>query len=554
MKSPRLPRLEWLVVLLLGLLPVPLLGTDSSQEDDDEEVLKKANVASDSAGLLEFLRHRSLTDTRRKELEKHVEELGSNRFNVRQRATRALIRQGTPALPFLRRALEHPDVEVVRRARECIEQIGRGPGPNVAAAAVRLLARKAPAKAVETLLFYLPYADNEAVAEEVLNALFQVSRKGRTLDSAVMAALADPLPARRGAAAYVVGRSGDGEQRAPVRRLLADADPKVRFLAAYGLAAGKDKEAVPVLIALVNEGPDALAWQAADLLSRIAGDRAPRLTLGRDKETRRKAAAAWVALWQEYGPKADWGQLELGQPGGAVVAELESNTVWESGPGGKARWELEDLQSPYDVQVLANGRILVAEYTGQRVTERDRQGKVHWEKAIDSPVACRRGLKGNTFIATTRGVLEITSEGKEVFSFTVPQNDCPVYGACRLWENDTAYIGCQGGLLRLDLGHKPLTAKKLPAEGEVSDVQGMPNGHLLVTLARSKQSKVVEVDAQGKTLWEVKLPHVTSATRLANGNVLAASSRDRRLVQVDAAGKVLWEKATAGRPVRVQRR
>jgi hypothetical protein len=553
MNRPPLPGLAFLAVLPFCFAAASPVRADDPDEDD-EALLQKANVRSDRDSLLEFLRRRSLTEARRQELEKYIQDLGSRRFSQRQRATQALIAQGAPALPFLRRALRHPDVEVVRRASQCIEKISRGPGPDLVAAAVRLVGRCRPARSAETLLLYLPYADNEAVAEEVLCSLVLVSRRDGKLDPALTAALGDRVPARRGAAAYVLGRTGDADQRAQVRKLLADADPQVRFQAAYGLAAGKDRQAVPVLIALVKDGPDALAWQAEDLLSRIAGDRAPPLTLGGgDKAARRKAAAAWEAWWRQQGPRIDWDQIELGQPGGAVVAELESNTVWEAGPGGKPRWEVDELQSPYDVEVLTNGRLLVAEYTGQRVTERGRDGKVHWEKPIDSPVACRRGPGGATFIATTRGVVEVNPQGKEVHAFTLPQGDQPLYGACRVWGSDTAYIGCAGGLFRVDFGPRQ-AAKRLPVEGQVTDVQALPNGHLLVTTAVFKVGKVLEVDAAGKTVWEAKVPRATSATRLANGNTLVTSMVNRRLVQVDAAGKVVWQKATAGRPVRVHRR
>ena len=56
--------------------------------------------------------------------------------------------------------------------------------------------------------------------------------------------LTDREPARRAAAAVLLGRYGNAEQKAAVRKLLADADPTIRVRAAQGLLAGRDKAAL----------------------------------------------------------------------------------------------------------------------------------------------------------------------------------------------------------------------------------------------------------------------------------------------------------------------
>src|SRR5206468_7913087 len=87
--------------------------------------------------------------------------------------------------------------------------------------------------------------------------------------------LEEDEPMRRAAAALVVGKSADAGQQASVRRLLRDAEVLVRLRAAQGLVAGKDKDAVPTLIALLADAPQAQAWQVEELLSRLAGEQAP---------------------------------------------------------------------------------------------------------------------------------------------------------------------------------------------------------------------------------------------------------------------------------------
>jgi hypothetical protein len=555
MHMPHVSRLLVFLAALAALRLATAPAARASAEDDDRKTLADAQVETDGPALLEFLRHRSLTDERREQLEQQIRDLGSKKFAVRQRATRKLIAQGTAALPFLRQALTNPDVEVVTRAKKCIKAIQRGPGPAVPLAAVRQLVRLHPARTVETFLLYLPFAEDEAVAEEVVQGLYRLSREAKKIDPALTAALRDKVAARRGAAAYVTARVGDAKERAAVRRLLGDLSLAVRFQAAHGLLSARDKSAVPVLIDLLKQAPRPLVWQAEELLGRVAGDKRPRAPVGTGATgERKKACAAWEGWWKTQGARIDWKTIDVGMLGGTLVAELETETVWEAGPGGKVRWEIEDLQGPYDAQRLGGGHILVAEYTGQRVTERDAKGKVVWKKEIDDPVCCRRGPSGNTFIATVRGVVEVKPDGKEAYAYTLTKQEQPVQAAYKAWNTGTVYIACQAGLLVLDTTAKKLAAKRLPVDGELRDIQGLANGNLLVTFGFMRRSGIRELDPAGKVIREFKVKRASSATQLANGHFVVASSSDRRLVELDGSGKPVWQKATVGRPIRVRRR
>src|SRR4029077_18041625 len=118
----------------------------------------------------------------------------------------------------------------------------------------------------------------------------------------------DEHPRRRAAAALVVGRSSAEEQRNSVRRFLRDADVNVRLQAARGLVAGRDKEPVPVLIALLGDAPLPLAVQAEDVLGRIAGDKAPEMSLG--GTDRKKCQDAWASWWAANGAGVDLAKIE----------------------------------------------------------------------------------------------------------------------------------------------------------------------------------------------------------------------------------------------------
>src|SRR5437588_614184 len=81
-------------------------------------------------------------------------------------------------------------------------------------------------------------------AGEVAGARAALGVRDGKLDPALAAALDDREPARRAAAALVLGRYGTSEQRAAVRRLLTDREAKVRLRAAQGLLAARDGTAL----------------------------------------------------------------------------------------------------------------------------------------------------------------------------------------------------------------------------------------------------------------------------------------------------------------------
>jgi outer membrane protein assembly factor BamB len=94
---------------------------------------------------------------------------------------------------------------------------------------------------------------------------------------------------------------------------------------------------------------------------------------------------------------------------------------------------------------------------------------------------------------------------------------------------------------RYDVTGKEL--KAFPSNRDTSWTSGMDvvrNGNILVTQPSPGQ-KVTEYSPDGKVVKEWTTPNVTTATKMANGNVLAASHSDRRVVEFDPSGKKVWE-------------
>ena len=268
---------------------------------------------------------------------------------MREQASADLAKLGAAAVPFVRRALNDPDEEIRERAENLLKNVeGTDARTAQCVAAARLLRRRAPAvaaaavlgrlpdggngfaaeetmavlaglagqqdAAVATLLAYVPDVETNAVEDDVTASLAVLAVHDGKVDAAVVAALKDKSLSRRAAAAVVVGRSGTVEQRVAVQALLADPDPRIRFRAAQGLLAGRDRIAVPALVALVKDGPPDLALQASELLSCAVGVHAPHTPYGDDAASRQNCKKAWADWSQKNAKTVDLSRADVDLP------------------------------------------------------------------------------------------------------------------------------------------------------------------------------------------------------------------------------------------------
>jgi hypothetical protein len=202
--------------------------------------------------------------------------------------------------------------------------------------------------------------------------------------------------------------------------------------------------------------------------------------------------------------------------------------------------------------MIGEDRVLVCEYTGRQVTERNLKGEVQWTRAVNSILlGARRLANGNTFVVTRNTLTEVDKDHKEVVSITRANND--ISAGVRLRNGDIAIVTNLGQFVRLSAEGKEL--KSFPV-GQVygigSGIDVLPSGRILVPLY--SQGKVVEYDPDGKQVWEAAVPQPTSVSRLPNGNVLVTSRNARTVLEIDRNGKEVWKHATDGMPMKASRR
>jgi outer membrane protein assembly factor BamB len=75
--------------------------------------------------------------------------------------------------------------------------------------------------------------------------------------------------------------------------------------------------------------------------------------------------------------------------------------------------------APGSLEVLPNGRILIAQFNNNKVVEYDLEGRAVWEAAAAQPFGAVRLTNGNTLVSSYAGMqlLELNRAGKVVWEF-----------------------------------------------------------------------------------------------------------------------------------------
>lgn len=126
------------------------------------------------------------------EIERLVQQLGDEAFEVREKASEAIVKLGVPALPFLEKAAKSDDAEIRIRASRAVEAIKSSPGFLVdalkngnamarRAAADKLAQQGPPAKAALPELVKLLNDPDESVRDAAISAIINIDPKNQAV-------------------------------------------------------------------------------------------------------------------------------------------------------------------------------------------------------------------------------------------------------------------------------------------------------------------------------------------------------------------------------------
>jgi hypothetical protein len=542
---------------------------------DDQKTLKGVGLAVDGPSMLDYFRKRTFKEANPKEMERLIQQLGDADFATREKAYAGLISLGPSALVGLKQADAHADVEVKQRARDLRERLEAKAEPAIQAATARLIAREKPMGAAEVLLGFLPFAPDLAVTDELCKTLGSVAVQGGKIDPVVTQALGDKIGLKRGAAAEALVRADVAKQLPEpdkhlplVRSLLKDPEPTVRLRAGLALITRKEKEALPVLVELLNHLSPEQVWPVEEILIRLAGDKVPEVSLGTTEETRKACFTAWNK-WLLDNPKLTLAKLDEVSPmlGRTVIVQQKARIAGVGGrvPGEvveldkerKPIWKFDVQNYPVDAHVYEDDkgetRVLVAEFQGSQVSIRDTKGNALKEFRVGgNPIGVQRLPSGNIFVVLQNRLVELDMNGAEKFSYNRPNHD--IFRAKKLPNGEVAFVTSGGAYSRISAAtqqvQKSFQVASVPVLFGSMDV--LPNGNVLVP--DFQQNRVVEYNGEGKQVAQFNVQWPNSAMRLSDGNTLVASQNTKKVMEFNRGGTIVWQYDSDGMVFNAKRR
>jgi len=550
-------------LLALGCALLLTLDVLANDLKNDLTALRNVREATDGPGLIAFFKKRTLSEEQREKIAGLIRQLGADEFALREKATTDLADLGGLCRAQLTQAIQGEDLEVRRRARAILVKLGPAAAETLLfAPAARVLADRRPEDGCKTLIDFLPSIDNADVAEEVARALIPLAwGKDGKPDPAVLAALKDRASVKRFAAGCAIARHATAEGRAPALELLKDADPGVRRRVALALLEARDKAGLPTLIALLTAATADDASAAEEALNTVAGEKAPPGPDGDAARAREAYRRGWENWWKENEAKLDLTKIDLDAVGRGFTlvitmdpSRASTGAVMELDVRGKVRWKVEHLSYPVHASMTRRDRVLVCEYNGNRVTERDLKGAVVWEKRVGTQLLSAERLPdGNTFIVTRGQLMEVDKGGNHVHAVN-RLGDALLAGHR---NKDGTYTVLTASGTCATLNSSGTQVRSFPV-GFLSSGLGGVKPHFLptggVVLPDYARGEVREYDENGKLVKQFPAYRPTTVVKMANGHYLVASRVRPRIYEIDKNGREVSSRETDERVLFVDRR
>ncbi|MEZ5989457.1 MAG: hypothetical protein R3F30_10095 [Planctomycetota bacterium] len=217
-----------------------------------------------------------------------------------------------------------------------------------------------------------------------------------------------------------------------------------------------------------------------------------------------------------------------------LIVDYINNRVLEIDGEGREVWDLPDLFTPMDAELLVDGNVLVAENTDPAVREYDRDKKVVWEYTkLSGPRAAQRLPNGNTLITDPgmQAVLEVSREKKVVWEYGVEQakrKDFKPFDAERLSNGNTLITDHEGDKI---IEVTPDCKVVWEFAGRFQDADRLPNGNTLACRSVGASTfEAIEISPSKQIVWRIPLKDFpTDVDRLPDGTTIVAEESGARI-------------------------
>jgi len=267
------------VALILGSLPAADDSDRARVLAEQTQLLQQSGIETTPAGLIKFLQSLPPDPDRLAKIPGLITELGDDKFDVRERASKQLQALGEIARPALTAALKSKDLEVSWRAKHLLSELDSGQSVEKQrarfAAALLLLGEQPTPAAGEALLAILPLCDDKGLANAACAALWKSVDTSHT--ELLRRALKQEHKLTLAAAIVALELASGPDATATIEPFLTNDDPQLRLAAARALVDRQPRPAASVLAELTQSTDQEIAAAARGLLNAMTGHKEPKL-------------------------------------------------------------------------------------------------------------------------------------------------------------------------------------------------------------------------------------------------------------------------------------
>ncbi|UCG68510.1 MAG: hypothetical protein JSV09_11955 [Thermoplasmata archaeon] len=244
--------------------------------------------------------------------------------------------------------------------------------------------------------------------------------------------------------------------------------------------------------------------------------------------------------------KGNGGKGNSGAKNNYLIVESSASGVSDGAvrirsSNGKISWEMTELNTPCEAEMLGNGNRLIAETYAMRVIEVDPLGNVVKTVSTETIYGITVLDDGNYLLAGLDGVWEVDSITGEVLW------DYPLffaYDAIKLPDNTYVITDFDSNIvLQVDIYEniiKTYTGCYGISFINPTDIDLLSNGNYLISDYNNRRT--VELNPNGAPEWQYNAGGpIHDSDRLPNGNTLITDATNERVYEVDYYGKRTWQ-------------
>ncbi|PHX63654.1 MAG: hypothetical protein CK551_04970, partial [Planctomycetaceae bacterium] len=262
----------------------------------DDTIIKKAGIKATAKDIRDWLQSRIPNSANELKAAIWVADLGNESFEVREQATQELLKLNNLAIFELKKAIKSQDVEVAKRATDCLEQISPNESIALKTAIIRLLGKSNPEMVFDYFSKITETSELDLLTAEALLDAFNITIK---TNQNLIQKLESFAQTKNIKSRIVIARVlAKGNPNATAFKKLSTEDKTlVKVNAALALLQEKDKKSIELLINLLPELKINQLMPIAGLLNELIQDPASEKELAKEKpsplELQKLFAFAW---------------------------------------------------------------------------------------------------------------------------------------------------------------------------------------------------------------------------------------------------------------------